>query len=134
METTYISEKIRQQRERHFTAWAKWTDTFTTYVHAYQTPMGRVETVERFDKKRCWVALTLNASNPTDSAGRYHAEVFEYQGEALRACEQYFDRQRARTGWNLTAAYVVPTVVVRKRKTTSTPVEYELATPRKVED
>lgn len=132
METTYISEKIRQHRERHFTAWAKWTDTFTTYVHAYQTPMGRVGTVERFDKKKCWVALTLYPSNPTDSANRYHAEVFETKCEALAACQQYTVHHRARKGWTLTAAYVVPTVVVRKRKTTSTPVEYELATPQKV--
>lgn len=129
-----ISKKVRERRLRKMALWDAPGKTFTMYVHGWQTPNGHVLSVERGTPKPRHVAMTLNSYADPESVVRFQSEVFETRKEALAHVKAYYARQRAGTGSKLSAAYIVSTISVRKRKITTSPSNYTLATPDKIED
>lgn len=133
MVTQYISEPVQKRRLAKMKLWDAPGKTFTVYVHGWQTPNGHVGTIDRDTAKPRWVAMTLDSACSPDSIVRYRSEVFETREEAIRHVEAYKTRKQAQKGWDIWAGYVVATAVVRKRKTTTSPVAYTLATPEKID-
>lgn len=134
MTKQYISNKVQQRRLKKMALWDAPGKTFTMYVHGWQTPNGHVLSVERDTPKPRYVAMTFNSTADPDSVVRFRSKVFETRKEALAHVEEFYARYRALTGVHLTCAYIVSTVSVRKRKITTSPSNYTLATPDKIED
>jgi hypothetical protein len=133
MVTGYISKPVQRRRLATMRLWDLPGKTFTVYRHGWQTPNGHVRSIERGTSKPRWVAMTLDSDCSPDSMVRYRSEVFETRKEALAHVEAHKTRKQAQKGWDIWAGYVVATAVVRKSKTTISPVAYTLATPEKID-